>query len=392
MPAKQITLNMALAVDSISFDAVRVALDLVANMQRLEMTVRFFIQRLEQSGISEQRRQPVSKIDYQKLREIAEKTKIAGEAPVMPFDQRINALNDFMKHFSPATVLALLDERERNQQYIKRRDQENEEIALTVGKLRVELEAAENNLIDSECHVAELEEALRDKQALLEASEKRIAELEAEPVSQTYKLPVNTPCQDAPAHIWLQTAGVWPEDGELSELTWCSHNQHHDDTLYVRADLVNGNSPVTPARLPGGFTIEDAKALHEDLVRSHISQALSGEKMKKNDRDADLRWIHGVIVQAAWFVKASLEQNALSGNYPVTPDGWISCSDRMPEDTKMLLAFSQGEIVAAYWNWVVNPIDYKKYRAFTYLSGNILDDVTHWMPLPEPPQEEVNRG
>lgn len=51
---------MDLAVDSISFDAVRVALNLVANMQRLEMTARFFIQRLEQSGISEQRRQPVS--------------------------------------------------------------------------------------------------------------------------------------------------------------------------------------------------------------------------------------------------------------------------------------------------------------------------------------------
>ncbi|HFU1029257.1 TPA: ead/Ea22-like family protein [Escherichia coli] len=85
----------------------------------------------------------MSKIDYQKLREIAEKTKIAGEAPVMPFDQRINALNDFMKHFSPDIALALLDELERNQQYIKRRDQENEDIALTVGKLRVELEAAE---------------------------------------------------------------------------------------------------------------------------------------------------------------------------------------------------------------------------------------------------------
>ena len=40
-----------------------------------------------------------------------------------------------------------------------------------------ELEAAENNLIDSECHVAELEESLRDKQALLEAAEKHIAEL-----------------------------------------------------------------------------------------------------------------------------------------------------------------------------------------------------------------------
>ncbi|HCN1839481.1 TPA: DUF551 domain-containing protein [Escherichia coli] len=84
-------------------------------------------------------------------------------------------------------------------------------------------------------------------------------------------------------------------------------------------------------------------------------------------------------------VSQTYKLNELAGNSPVIPDGWISCSERMPEDTKMLLAFSQGEIVAAYWNWVVNPIDYKKYRAFTYLSGNILDDVTHWMPLPEPP-------
>lgn len=35
-----------------------------------------------------------------------------------------------------------------------------------------ELAAEENNLIDSECHVAELEESLRDKQALLEAADK----------------------------------------------------------------------------------------------------------------------------------------------------------------------------------------------------------------------------
>lgn len=108
-------------------------------------------------------------IDYQALRDAAEAIKIAATP------QKLLA---FRMKVTPQVVLALLDERERNQQYIKSRDQENEDIALTVGKLRVELEAAENNLIDSECHVAELEEALRDKQALLEASEKRIAELE----------------------------------------------------------------------------------------------------------------------------------------------------------------------------------------------------------------------
>ncbi|ELR6226012.1 DUF1382 family protein [Escherichia coli] len=48
----------------------------------------------------------------------------------------------FHELVTPSIVLTLLDERERNQQYIKRRDQENEDIALTVRKLRVELETA----------------------------------------------------------------------------------------------------------------------------------------------------------------------------------------------------------------------------------------------------------
>ncbi|EHH8654567.1 ead/Ea22-like family protein, partial [Escherichia coli] len=157
----------------------------------------------------------MSKINYQALREAAEKAtkgsyivghtsvnqhgnitgvfvcqKWKGEPGGVIAECHVNCLvetdaqayanAEFIAEVNPATVLALLDERERNQQYIKRRDQENEEIALTVGKLRVELEAAENNLIDSECHVAELEEALRDKQALLEASEKRNAKLQSE--------------------------------------------------------------------------------------------------------------------------------------------------------------------------------------------------------------------
>lgn len=111
----------------------------------------------------------MSKIDYQKLREIAEKTKIAGEAPVMPFDQRINALNDFMKHFSPDIALALLDERERNLQYIKSRDQENEDIALTVGKLRVELEEAKSKLNEQREYY----------EGVIADGSKRIAELSA---------------------------------------------------------------------------------------------------------------------------------------------------------------------------------------------------------------------
>lgn len=99
----------------------------------------------------------MSEINYQALREVAERAIPAMERLLMlPADDDllseqelkdygvdIDALNAFKFLTGPETVLALLDERERNLQYIKSRDQENEDIALTVGKLRVELEAAE---------------------------------------------------------------------------------------------------------------------------------------------------------------------------------------------------------------------------------------------------------
>ncbi|EFA7470186.1 ead/Ea22-like family protein [Escherichia coli] len=122
----------------------------------------------------------MSKIDYQALREKAEKAtkgsyivghtsvnqhgnltgvfvcqKWKGEPGGVIAECHVNCLvetdaqayanAEFIAAFNPKVVLALLDERERNQQYIKSRDQENEEIALTVGKLRVELEAAEKH-------------------------------------------------------------------------------------------------------------------------------------------------------------------------------------------------------------------------------------------------------
>lgn len=127
-----------------------------------------------------------------------------------------------------------------------------------------------------------------------------------------------------------------------------------------------------------------SEVLHRPtLSRAQIQAKGTHETPERIEDAKPIKFIAQDVIWQQKEYRRNLERAAIV--YPVTPDGWISCSERMPEDTKMLLAFSQGEIVAAYWNWVVNPIDYKKYRAFTYLSGNILDDVTHWMPLPEPP-------
>ena len=147
----------------------------------------------------------MSEINYQALREAAEKAtcgvwsleygeerlddgdalihrevvgylpicRIEGAHPESGFDedfqmeQQANA--EFIAAANPATVLALLDELERNQQYIKRRDQENEDIALTVGKLRVELEAAKSKLNEQREYY----------DGVIADGSKRIAELEA---------------------------------------------------------------------------------------------------------------------------------------------------------------------------------------------------------------------
>ncbi|HFG5642686.1 TPA: ead/Ea22-like family protein [Salmonella enterica subsp. enterica serovar Korkeasaari] len=134
----------------------------------------------------------MSKIDYQALREAAERAITAMERLLMlPVDDDliseqelkdygvdIDALNAFKFLTGPETVLALLDERERNQQYIKRRDQENEEIALTVGKLRVELEAEEKTSAARLEALDRTHKMFQREQCRAEAAEKRIAELE----------------------------------------------------------------------------------------------------------------------------------------------------------------------------------------------------------------------
>ncbi|HBB0222218.1 TPA: DUF550 domain-containing protein [Escherichia coli] len=72
------------------------------------------------------------------------------------------------------------------------------------------------------------------------------------------------------------------------------------------------------------------------------------------------------------------------GNSPVIPDGWISCSERMPEET--------GDIIVVSDGIVMSGISYSRRDGF-YIAALEYDDdepiggVTHWMPLPEPPQE-----
>ncbi|MEL8510097.1 ead/Ea22-like family protein [Escherichia coli] len=164
----------------------------------------------------------MSKIDYQALRAKAEKAtcgewsleygdgrfdgddalihreaagyipicRIEGAHPESGFDedfqieQQANA--EFIAAANPATVLALLDELERNQQYIKRRDQENEEIALTVGKLRVELEGKDKLIAELGKQCAEWERKALSNFEECAAMAERIEELQTKSAPDSF--------------------------------------------------------------------------------------------------------------------------------------------------------------------------------------------------------------
>ncbi|MHA0697530.1 ead/Ea22-like family protein [Escherichia coli] len=152
----------------------------------------------------------------------------------------------------------------------------------------------------------------------LEAAKKRIAELEAEPVSQTCKL--NDP---------------------------------------------SGNSPVTPDGLSTVCAeayqvvgvMADALGVFGDAAVQKVLDNLSQQKLVHRD--------------------------VLPFSLPVTPDGWISCSERMPKET--------GDIIVVSDGIVMSGISYSRRDGF-YIAALEYDDdepiggVTHWMPLPEPPR------
>ncbi|EPO7051435.1 DUF551 domain-containing protein [Escherichia coli] len=78
-----------------------------------------------------------------------------------------------------------------------------------------------------------------------------------------------------------------------------------------------------------------------------------------------------------------------STNYPVIPDSWISCSERMPDDGQHVIILCDGAFVlyAQYRDGEFFDIVRNGDEFFETQSRN----VTDWMRLPEPPKE-VNRG
>ena len=160
--------------------------------------------------------------------------------------------------------------------------------------------------------------------------------------------------------------------------------------------------------IPSDLKVNETNA--EYLVRKFAElearcAALAAENATDDERIIAIEGIHnceqcgdeGIVVGEMGITRCACGQ---AGNSPATPGGWISCSEQMPEmgerQCYVLAADFKNNYppnipntqVGVYGDWFNdgNP---------TWDDGDgedlYLKEVTHWMPLPEPPQE-VNRG
>ncbi|MBL7287271.1 ead/Ea22-like family protein [Escherichia coli] len=174
----------------------------------------------------------------------------------------------------------------------------------------------------------------------------------------------------------------------------------------ANAEFIAAANPATVLALLG--ELETAKKRIAELKAEPVSQAYNLPELIEGMEvsidvstcDADLgNRYFGTVTEASELDTAKngyilLVQDAepnfdINGNSPVTPGGWISCSDRMPEKGQNVL------ISVNFDSSLVEPlICSARYTGSTFRRGdatikpgNGIEQATHWMPLPEPPQE-----
>ncbi|EPK2334026.1 TPA: ead/Ea22-like family protein [Escherichia coli] len=165
----------------------------------------------------------------------------------------------------------------------------------------------------------------------------------------------------------------------------------------ANAEFIAAANPATVLALLG--ELETAKKRIAELEAEPVSQAYNLPELIEGMEvsidvstcDADLgNRYFGTVTEASELDTAKngyilLVQDAepnfdVNGNSPVTPGGWISCSERMPNDAQWCVVDAADGYYVQCWSegqgWLGDDISLRNC------------DVIRWMPIPEPPQQD----
>ncbi|EAC1271484.1 DUF551 domain-containing protein [Escherichia coli] len=235
----------------------------------------------------------------------------------------------------------------------------------------------------------------------LRAYEIALASLEAEPVGEFYeykpgdwyqrsvgdKAPKWVPLYATPPVPELQADVAQAIENLKQKLVECNRYNYC-------ADAVKGVEDACRAAM---LHSAEPASNHEELPLDYLQGQKDGLEWAAQLAEANHPqtgdWLYDDPLELAKAIRKGPDMPEFDGPTPVTPDGWISCSERMPEKGQNVL------ISVNFDSSLVEPlICSARYTGSTFRRGdatikpgNGIEQATHWMPLPEPPQE-VNRG
>ncbi len=218
------------------------------------------------------------------------------------------------------------------------------------------------------CATIDVTELAADAAKLIEAAEKRIAELESLMAPQlTQPAPVSVP-------------------DEIPKLKDGMGFKYVKDGVRYSLNYANGWNQCRAAMLQAE-PVSNSDELPLDYLQGHKDGLEWAAQLAEANHPQTGDWLYDDPIDLAKAIRKGPDMPTVQGgNSPVTPDGWISCSERMPNDKQYVWCWGKSygwtecNTFEGYYDWSRN-----KWWAVTDDGEEPASKVTHWMPLPEPP-------
>ncbi|HDT6083925.1 TPA: DUF551 domain-containing protein [Citrobacter braakii] len=191
-----------------------------------------------------------------------------------------------------------------------------------------------------------------------------LASLEAEPVAWAHRL-INK--RNGVVHPWVYgSAEACPSEGDIFNIEVMP--------LYT--------VPPAPVSVPAAMEMDDdfdSAFEHGKAVGWNAYRAAMLQGAEPVTTAYKLRYAVETIRNSGIEINAEkifAERDAL--NSPVIPDGWVACSERMPETmVSVLVTGTWFHHSVAFWD------------GLSWCDLDFEQPVTHWIPLPAAPQQEA---
>lgn len=146
----------------------------------------------------------------------------------------------------------------------------------------------------------------------------------------------------------------------------------------IAADMWNA---CRAAMLQGAEAVSNRDELPLDYLQGHKDGLEWAAQLAEANHPQTGDWLYDDPIELARAIRKGPDMPTVqAGNSPATQDGWISCSERMPNEEDVLVYCSDTK------EQMVGFHKGKGLFQFFYMNGvEGVCEPSHWMPLPEPP-------